>query len=113
MPVENGEGVLSSLPDATKPPPVKWPHVKITNSTMVGRRTKIELDGKDISSWVFGYELSADMQSANTLRLDLYVGSVEVEQPVTVELDLDRTLRAALVADGWTPPQPPPAGWGD
>lgn len=107
MPVENGESVLSSLPDPDAPPPPKqptWPTLRIQNPTMVGRRTRMWLDDKEISNWVYRYQLEADIKSANTLRLELYIGAVEIDQPVVPIVELDRSLQAALIAQGWSPP---------
>lgn len=80
----------------------RLPHVKITNPGPVGRKTVVEIDGHDISSWCQHAEVIYDAEHINILRIDVLVGSLEVESDVLV--DLAAPVKGFLIQHGWTPP---------
>jgi hypothetical protein len=82
-----------------------FPHVKISNDSRLAWKTKIELDGMDISPWVYRYQVGASVRDVNTLQLELFVGSLVIDQPVSDELSLGPVMHDLLVKHGWTAPE--------
>lgn len=99
-------GELAALPDPAAKP-LSWPKVRITNEKTMARHSKIELDGKDISAWCHRYEVVGELKDLVVLRLDLYVGELEIESPVDPTVTVGSDLRQLLVEHGWTAPPDP------
>ncbi|MGC2652276.1 MAG: hypothetical protein WA317_01450 [Mycobacterium sp.] len=81
-----------------------FPHVRISNDSRLAWRTKIELGGVDISRWVYRYEVGASLKDLNTIKLELFAGSLDIDEPVLDELDLGPVMVGLLRRHGWTPP---------
>jgi hypothetical protein len=96
-------GELAAQPDPAAPA-LQWPTVRITNTKTMARNSKIELDGQDISAWCCRYEVVGALKDLVVLRLDLYVGELEIETPVDPTVVVDQGLADLLVEHGWTPP---------
>jgi hypothetical protein len=80
------------------------PSLRIINPGMSGHRTRIELDGQDISHWCHGVTFHAEMYEPNTVTLQLYVSNVTVESEVHRHIDVDPDGVKLLESLGWTPP---------
>jgi len=83
-------------------------NVRITNESVRPESTRIELDGQDISTKVFRYELIGDACGGTVLRLDMHVGDIAVAGPMRAEVANE--VAALLTALGWTPPAQLPVG---
>lgn len=83
---------------------VDFPKVRITNPTMVGYKTKIELNGLDISQWVYKFSVGAAVKDAVTLDLTLYCGQLELESQMIDNLALTPAIEGLLVKHGWIAP---------
>lgn len=81
-----------------------FPVVRITNHQLPAISSCIELDGRDISTWVSHYEVIGNIRDATILRLDILVGGLEITAPMTEELDLGPGAETLLIKHGWTPP---------
>lgn len=81
-----------------------YPIVRIRNHQLPAVSSRIELDGRDISQWVSHYEVIGNIRDATILRLDILVGGVEIEAPMSDALALGPGAEALLIKHGWTPP---------
>jgi hypothetical protein len=84
-----------------------YPKVRITNPSLAGYRTTIELDGVDISRWCQRVEVVSSYKDANLVRIDLLAGSLDIEMEADDELVLGEAREALLMRHGWTPPSRP------
>jgi hypothetical protein len=84
-----------------------WPHVRITNKSLPGWGSKIELNGQDISQWCFEYRVRSAVKDVTVLELKLFCGSLELDVPAeTGPLALNAEIESLLIKQGWSPP-----GW--
>lgn len=88
--------------EPVQPDAATFPHVKITNDSVFGFRTKIYVDGKDISAWCQRAEVVYHYKNVNVVRLDIVAGTLEVESDAALKLSTD--AEALLIKNGWTPP---------
>lgn len=86
--------------------PVKPPHVKVTNSSLAGWKTKVEINGQEISSWCQNVEVIYNAKGVNVVRIDVLAGSLEVESDALIELAAP--AKGFLIQHGWTPPPDEP-----
>ncbi len=96
------KGNVSDSEPTAEPSGTRYPHVKVTNDSLVGWKTKISIDGQDISAWCQKAEVLYSAKGLNIVRIDLLAGSLEVESDA--QFELDPASAALLVAQGWTPP---------
>ncbi len=82
----------------------QFPSVKLTNPGPKGQYTKVEIDGKDISSWCTRAEVVHSHKDFNTVRLELLVGSLEVDTTAISTLVVDDAVQDLLVKHGWIRP---------
>lgn len=107
---------LSALSQVNQPDPItdpielgdarvnQFPTVRITNDTVKAYRSRVELDGKDISSWVHSYAVVGRVNELTVLRLELYVGDRDLQLPAHEEVTVCEDLAELLTRHGWRPP---------
>jgi hypothetical protein len=83
--------------------------VRIENSTGVGFKTKVFIDGADVSYCVQDVVVHASVKDAVTATLTVLVSELDIDGPhLRVPLDPGATVtdgaHKLLVSHGWTPP---------
>lgn len=82
---------------------MSWAKLRITNKGGVASRTRVELNGVDISEHCQGVRFGAQVKDVCQATLDLLVGEVEIDGDVLLRMP-DEATRDLLIKHGWTPP---------
>jgi hypothetical protein len=79
---------------------------KIWNDSDAGHKTRIEIDGEDVSRYFSSLSITAGVRDAVKIELDIPAGErgwMRSEDPATLVFPIDGT-RELLIKHGWTPP---------
>lgn len=80
-----------------------YPRLKVVNTSGAGHKTKIFIDGRDVSSCFDDVQVSIPLRGGVGVKLNAVLAELEIEDAYVLELVGDDT-RELLIKHGWVPP---------